>query len=383
MTELLTEYHYRPTKNRADTAETNAWFAENGVPLKYRHKKLLLDDSDGAVVDEMTDDGIVVDKITDDEGYEEKVNPVDAFARFTARDEKTTLSVGDAFNVEADDLTARDGYTDVAFDEDASEPFAAMYTLLIERRARKALHVVDLAANAAFVEAVLSYDFPRVNTILIDTVRNKEASYALRVACIGALRQIAPYADTDDGGELNDAWLSRITGIARSCCKELFDAWLALGTDIAELLIGTEHGEGRGDVRAFIRENGERLDTAAEALKQYHTFAMIEHAGKFEKTARERKISLSDLDVLDSVGMNNREGREQLAAMPLKLKQVWLADMLNQTEAWATRTGGIVATAKSAAEPKKSKLVKPPAKYKFTGRLLTKRQLHADNVYEL
>jgi hypothetical protein len=264
-----------------------------------------------------------------------------------------------------------------------AEHFTNLDKLTRQNFTRQTLRVRHLASNPWFVKAVRSYDFETANGIMIDTLRDKEAPCAQRIACIGAMIQIAPYVGTDDGSDFNDKWLSRQTGMARSCCKELFDMWRVLGTDIAEVLIGTEYGEKRGDVRAFIKANEKRLREAAEQLSAYHTFALIEHAGACEEVAREHKISRRDLRVLQKAGINNEAGWEQLVKMPLKRKESWLVAMEKQTEEWATRTGGIVATAKSAVEPEKSKLVKPPTEYTFTGRLLTQRQLRADNVYEL
>ena len=76
--------------------------------------------------------------------------------------------------------------------------------------------------------------------------------------------------------------------------------------------------------------------------------------------------------------MNNREGREQLVKMPVKKGQLWLATMLDETHEAAERTGGVVATAKGAADPNKGKLVKPLSPAVPTRRLLTMQFLASE-----
>lgn len=254
--------------------------------------------------------------------------------------------------------------------------FTDLQALTKPNKARETLRVRDLASNREFTDAVLRWDLHAVNRMLVDTLRDADAPYALRVACIGAMIQIAPFVDTDDGGKFNDAWLSRTTGIPRSTCKELIDAHRDVGTDLAVLLLGTEHGEERKDVQAFARKEGESLRSAIEALKEYHTAHMIAHAGECEEVARCRKISLSEADVLDAVGLGCRAGRERFVKMPIKAAQLWLARMLDETNEAAERTGGVVATAKGVC-------VKPLNPAVATRRLLTQRQLNADNVREL
>jgi hypothetical protein len=264
-----------------------------------------------------------------------------------------------------------------------AEHLTALHKLTKRNPARETLKVRDLASNREFTDAVIMMrDFHKANDMMRDVVRDTGAPYALRIACIGTMIQIAKYVGTDDGGDRDDAWLSRVTGIARSTCKDLLNSQRAVGTDIAMLLLGTA-SEDRKGVREWGAMLPERQSAAVEGLKRYHTAAMIAHAEECEEVARVRKIGLSEANVLDAVGMNNREGREQLVKMPVKKGQLWLATMLDATNEAAERTGGVVATAKGAADPKRGRLVKPLSPAVPTGRLLTQRQLDVDNVREL
>jgi hypothetical protein len=386
--------------NRIDQTLTAKYLADHGI------------DETGNPID--------APKISDDDGTEGIIFHVE---RFTCRGENTALSVVAALSGEADDATARDSrneasdYASAAFVGIASEAedaetinrvaadtearalafhaegnieraaeeakhAVALRALTKPNKARETLKVRDLSSNREFTDAVSRWDLHKANTMMVDTLRDKQAPYALRVACIGAMIQIAPLVGTDHGGKFNDAWLSRTTGIARSTCKELIDSHRGVGTDLALLLLGTE-SEGRQGVREWGAMLPERQSAAVEGLKQYHTAAMIAHAGECEDVARTRKIGLSEADVLDATGMNNREGREQLVKMPVKKGQLWLATMLDETHEAAERAGGIVATAKGAADPKNGKLVKPLSPAVPTRRLLTMRHLDADNVREL
>jgi hypothetical protein len=390
------------------------FYSDRAAALRDKRDTKLTDDYlASAGLDENGDP--VAPKISDDDGTEGIIFHVE---RFTSRGENTALSVVAALTGEADDATARDSrneasdYASAAFADIASDAAdtetlnrvasdtearalafhaegdieraaeeakhtVALRTIMKRNKARETLRVRDLSSNREFTDAVLRHDLHKANAMMLAVVRDTEAPYALRLACIGAMIQIAPLVGNDDGGNFNDAWLSRTTGIPRSTCKELVDAQRAVGTDLAMLLLGTA-SEDRQGCREWGAMLPERQCAAVEGLKQYHTAAMIEHAGECEDVARTRKISLSEADVLDAAGMNSREGREQLVKMPVKKGQLWLAKMLDETNEAAERTGGVVATAKGAADPEKGKLVKPLSPAVPTRRLLTMEYLTSE-----
>lgn len=357
----------------------------------------------------MTTTALTAERILASEGYDKNGFPIDApkdtdatvydLERFlSGRQSALALDDGErADAVDADDdvahIAEREAVRAATFRangqheradeaERHAEHLTALYKLTERNRARETLRVRDLASNREFTDAVLMGDLHKANAMLIAVVRDKKAPHALRIACVGAMKQIAALVGTDDGGELTDAWLSRITGIARSSCKELVDAHRRVGTDLALLLLGTEDETPQG-IRKWGKMEGEYLSSAVDNLKQFHTAQMIAHAGDCEEVARVRKIGLSEANILDAVGMNNSAGREQLVRMPVKAGQLWLATMLDETHEAAERTGGIVSTAQGAADSTKGRLVKPLSPAVPTRRLLTQRQLNAENVREL
>jgi hypothetical protein len=372
----MNDYHTDRAAAQLEHA-TIAFLEKNGTTLN-KHGNLL-----GAKIADAAD-GIIFD-LSRYVGQPQSADDVVALADDVPLDEAAVLFIAGALAGEHDQFN--DGCAEtsdsVTHAEDLEDTETVALRALTKRnKTRETLRVRDLASNREFTDAVMMGDFHKANEMMRDVVRDTGAPYALRVACIGAMIQIAKYVGTDDGGKFNDAWLSRTTGIARSTCKELIDAQRAVGTDLAMLLLGTA-SEDRKGVREWGAMLPDRQSIAVEGLKQFHTAQMIAHAGECEDVVRARKISLSEADVLDAVGMNNREGREQLVKMPVKAGQLWLASMLDETNEAATRTGGIVATGKSAADSEKSKLVKPLSPAVPTKRLLTQRQLNANNVYEL
>ena len=93
-------------------------------------------------------------------------------------------------------------------DEEATET-PALLQLTKRNKSRETLRVRDLSSNREFTDAVLTGDFHKANDMMIAVLRDTKAPYALRIACIGGMKQIAPLVGTDDGSELNDAWLNR------------------------------------------------------------------------------------------------------------------------------------------------------------------------------
>lgn len=258
---------------------------------------------------------------------------------------------------------------------------AELHHLSKSSRAREALQLQDLSSDPEFGDAVRRCDFHKVHDILVATFRSK-SSAALRAACIGGLIHVAPYVDPNYAGNLDDAWLERVTGVARSCCRKLLIAFNAFNkiqrTEALMLLVGTE-SESSEELQRLARQDPVTLKAAVEAFGQFHTERMIEHAGTCAKTARERKISRRDWRIMTAVDMDNEAGWEQLLRMPPKAAEAWLAGMLNQHEEWATRSGGVVATASSAAEPRATRFV-TPSQAEPTERLVTQRRLDANHA---
>ncbi len=105
---------------------------------------------------------------------------------------------------------------------------------------------------------------------MLAVVRDTDAPYALRIACIGAMIEIAPHVGTDDGSDYDGAWLQRVTGIARRTCDDLFSSYRSLGSGLATVLIGTEDEDRKG-VRKLGAMTPARQQKAVAAVKEFHT----------------------------------------------------------------------------------------------------------------
>src|SRR5258707_3164824 len=113
--------------------------------------------------------------------------------------------------------------------------------------AREALKVRDLSSNRAFRAAILKGDTRTAQHLMLDVIRDAEAPYALRVACITATVEIAP----DDGSDYNGEWLAKIADIPLRNAQDLISSSRSLIAGLASELVGTED-----ETRKGVREIG-------------------------------------------------------------------------------------------------------------------------------
>jgi hypothetical protein len=359
----------RAAKLREDRDEKlgTEWLAERGIEIDRYHQIISEQDSE--------DDGTEgrefdLSRHTDDATCESSVT-FDHDGPDAIEDATQALAVTEAAIKEQ----PRDGdlYRILELKREAFELRTEIQTLIERNAKHEALAVKSFASDPEFVAAVRDENFPVVLDKLCEVVRENKLPYALLVAAVGGIFQVAPLVEgADDGSKMDDKYLNRLTGRARSSCKELVEAWHALGTGVALLLLGTEDETCTG-VQRYARMTPEKLAAAVEETGKYHTALMIAFAGAREDTARARKFKRSELNTLTLVGMNCDEALERLESMTAKQGEQWLAKILDQHLEWQERTGAL---------PKKKQASKPPA-FKLTGRTMTQRRFDADNVYEL
>jgi hypothetical protein len=218
-----------------------------------------------------------------------------------------------------------------------SEQDAELSALLKRSAAREALKVRDLSSDRAFRAAVLRGDTRTAQRIMLDVVRDNEAPYALRVACITALVEIAP----DDGSDYNGAWLHRMTGLPLRTCQDLISSSRSLIAGLAAELVGTDD-ESRAGVRAIGEMSPAVQRRVVEAVRAFRTKRLLALATKREKARRVRGISLAELRMLAPIGLCNEEGWAAMTELSTEDSREWLSEAFDKFTATAERKGGVV-----------------------------------------
>jgi hypothetical protein len=219
---------------------------------------------------------------------------------------------------------------------------------------------------------MLRGDFHGAHERLCTLVKDDNADAALKIAGVKSIIEIAPLSGADNGEDFDGAWLAKTVGIPLRTAQDLITLAHSLESGIASMLVGTEGG-GRKGLRALAKLTPARRRKAVEALKEHLTLSLLEFAAKREKARRTRSISLSELDALDAIGLNNREGRKALTEQSVKDGKQWLATALDKLAAAERRHG-------ERAEPR-------GCDARVNGRRvlpsLTMQRLRSERVYEL
>jgi hypothetical protein len=352
-------------------------------------------------------------KIVGEAFEDETIYDVD---RHTWRPEYNALTSEAALEGEADDITARDSYAEGASDfvsaldddtEEASDDIEGVQhaldvaianvkahpadgdnvrLLALEReaveihrelkslvaeRTRKTLSVHELYSGK-LADAVKWGNWPEAFAHLRAGIRDDKADHALKVACVKAAIEIASLCGADDGTDFDARWLAKIADIPLRTAQDLLTSAHALESGIASMLVGTEDG-GRKGVRALAAMTPARRRKAVEALREHLTLSLLEFAAKREKARRTRSVSLSELDALTAIGLNNRTGWAALTELSVSDGKRWLAATLDKCEAAERRHG-------DDAEPRG-----PDARVngRRVVRSLTMQRLASERIYEL
>lgn len=258
----------------------------------------------------------------------------------------------------------------LALERDAFEIHRELRALVAEST-RKKLNVHELYSGK-FADAVKWANWADAFAHLRAGIRDDKADHALKVACVKAAIEIASLCGTDDGTDFDARWLAKIADIPLRTAQDLLTSAHALESGIAALLVGTEHG-GRKGMRALAAMTPARRRKAVEALREHLTLHLLEFAAKREKARRTRSISLSELDALTAIGMNDRTGWAALTEQSVKDGKRWLATALDKLEAAELRHG-------DNAEPR-------GCDARVNGRRvlpsLTMQRLRSERIYEL
>jgi hypothetical protein len=295
--------------------------------------------------------------------------PDDDFeARDDIEDVKQALEVAMA-NVKAHPADG-DNILKLALEREAFEIHRELKALVAESTRKK----LDVHAiyRGEFADAVKWGNWAEAFAHLRAGIRDDKADHALKVACVKAAIEIASLCGADDGTDFDGAWLAKIADIPLRTAQDLLTSAHALESGIASMLVGTEDG-GRKGVRALAAMTPARRRKAVEALRERLTLHLIEFAAKREKARRTRSVSLSELDVLDAIGLNNREGRRALTDLSVKDGKRWLATALDKVEA-AERRHGDDAEPRGCDARVNGRRVLPS---------LTMQRLASERIYEL
>jgi hypothetical protein len=259
----------------------------------------------------------------------------------------------------------------LALERDAFELHRELKALVAESTRKK----LDVHAiyRGEFADAVKWGNWAEAFAHLRAGIRDdKAADHALKVACVKAAIEIASLCGADDGTDFDARWLVKIADIPLRTAQDLLTSAHALESGIASMLVGTEDG-GRKGVRALAAMTPARRRKAVEALREHLTLHLLEFAAKREKARRTRSISISELDALTAIGMNDRTGWVALTELSVSDGKKWLAATLDKCEAAERRHG-------DDAEPRG-----PDARVngRRVVRSLTMQRLASERIYEL
>jgi hypothetical protein len=263
-----------------------------------------------------------------------------------------------------------DNILKLALEQEAFEIHRELKALMADST-RKKLDVHAIYSGGLATD-MLRGDFRAAHARLCALVKDDNADAALKISGVKSIIEIAPLSGADNGEDFDGAWLAKAVGIPLRTAQDLIAMARSLESGIASMLVGIEEG-GRKGVRALAKLTPAQRRKAVEALREHLTLHLLEFAAKREKARRTRSISLSELDALDAIRLNNREGRRALTDLSVKDGKRWLAAAMDKCEAAERRHG-------DDAEPRG-----PDAR--VNGRrvlpCLTMQRLANERIYEL
>jgi tetratricopeptide (TPR) repeat protein len=199
---------------------------------------------------------------------------------------------------------------------------------LADDKAHNVLRTHELFSEA-FSLAVEAGHWHIAQAHLIDAVKSDEADYALKVASVKALAEIATFAG-DTGADFDGRWLAGLAGIPLRSAQDLIASARDIESGVAVILTGTEHGS-RKAVRKLADMTPARRREAVAAVKQCLTRYLLENAIAKERKQRARNISISELRALAFIGCNNEEGWHKLTTLSIDEGNAWLAAAVDET----------------------------------------------------
>jgi hypothetical protein len=229
-----------------------------------------------------------------------------------------------------------DNILKLALEREAFEIHRELKALMADST-RKKLDVHAIYSGGLATD-MLRGDFRAAHARLCALVKDDNADPALKIAGVKSIIEIAPLSGADTGEDFDGAWLAKTVSIPLRTAQDLITVARSLESGIASMLVGTEDGA-RKPLRALAAMTPARRRKAIEALRERLTLHLLEFAAKREKARRTRSISLSELDALDAIGLNNREGRRALTDLSVKDGKRWLAATLDKCEAAERRHG--------------------------------------------
>lgn len=188
---------------------------------------------------------------------------------------------------------------------------------------RQVFRVHDLFSEA-FTHAVNGGHWHVAQAHLIDAIRSSDADYALKVACAKALSEIVTFLPGDNGAAFDCHWLAELAGIPIRTAQDLVASARSLGSGVATILTGTEHGS-RKAVREFIEMTPARQRELLKMFRSHVTRFVLEHEIKSEKRRRSRSLSITELRALTLIHLNNEEGWGLVLSLDTHAANAWLA----------------------------------------------------------
>lgn len=179
-----------------------------------------------------------------------------------------------------------------------------------------------------FEAALARNDIESAEAQLIEALGSEHADYALQVACVRALIELQSlYPDQDSESPFDGKWLAARAGLQSWTAQRLVNDARRVESGVAALLTGTPWGK-RKELRDLLDAAPSRQREIVKAVGACVTKYVLEHEIKMQ-AKRRRKLSLTELNVLDFIGLNVGAIREALAEMEIGKAIDWLAAKLD------------------------------------------------------
>jgi hypothetical protein len=181
------------------------------------------------------------------------------------------------------------------------------------------------------LEAALARnDLQSAEAQLLEAINSPHADYALQVTCVRALIEIQSLRPCEEEPlrPFDGKWLAARAGLKSWTAQRLLNDARKEESGVAAILIGTAWG-GRKQLRDLLDAAPSRRREVVNAVRACVTKYVLEHEIKVNENRR-RKLSITDLRVLDFIGLNIGPIREELADMQSDLAVKWLASKLDE-----------------------------------------------------
>jgi hypothetical protein len=179
-----------------------------------------------------------------------------------------------------------------------------------------------------FEAALVRNDLESAEAQLIEALSSEHADYALQITCVRALIEIQSlYPDHTPQTAFDGKWLASRAGLQTWTAQRLMNDACKIESGVAALLIGTPWGK-RKELRDLLDAAPSRRREIVKAVGACVTKYVMEHEIKVQ-AKRRRKLSLTELNVLDFVGLNIGPVREAVADMEIAEAIEWLAAKLD------------------------------------------------------